>query len=140
MTFAYKIDRDTTAAGAYPIMLVSYAIACTQYADAGEGRELVKAYLTYVVSAEGQAAAAQARRAPRRSPTRCVTQITPAIAAITAADEADHASVAEGPGVRDGRRGPRRPLSTMTSRDRWHGPRPHRHRGADLPIRATAAR
>ncbi len=53
------LDRDTTAPGAYPLVLVSYTIACTAYADAADG-ELVEAFLTYVASEDGQAAAAQA--------------------------------------------------------------------------------
>ncbi|WP_432503756.1 phosphate ABC transporter substrate-binding protein PstS [Kineococcus arenarius] len=54
---AIEIDRTTTADGAYPLFIVSYAIACTAYEDATQG-ELVKAYLTYVTSEEGQQAAA----------------------------------------------------------------------------------
>jgi len=55
---AIKIDRLTEAAGAYPLVLVSYMIACQEYADAEAG-ELVKAYLGYVASEEGQAEAAE---------------------------------------------------------------------------------
>ena len=36
--FAFKIDRTTTTPGAYPVTLVSYAIACAKYTDAGQGR------------------------------------------------------------------------------------------------------
>ena len=54
-----KLDRKITTAGAYPLMLVSYAIACTTYADAKDAA-LVKAFLSYIVSAEGQDAAASA--------------------------------------------------------------------------------
>jgi phosphate transport system substrate-binding protein len=57
--FAIKLDRTTTAAGAYPLVLVSYEIACQEYADP-EVATLVKAYLTYIASTEGQAAAAAA--------------------------------------------------------------------------------
>ncbi|WP_306231836.1 phosphate ABC transporter substrate-binding protein PstS [Agrococcus beijingensis] len=52
---AVELDRTTTEAGVYPLVLISYAIACTEYQDAAAG-ELVKAYLTYVASEEGQAA------------------------------------------------------------------------------------
>ena len=55
---AIDIDRTTTEAGAYPIVLTSYLIACQKYDDANEGK-LVKAYLTYALSSEGQAAAAK---------------------------------------------------------------------------------
>ena len=57
--FAYKLDRATTAPGAYPVTLVSYAIACAKYTDPAKA-DLVKGYLGYVVSADGQAAAASA--------------------------------------------------------------------------------
>lgn len=58
-SFAYDLARDTTASGAYPIVLVSYEIACTQYEDPAQA-ELVRAFLTYVASEEGQAASAEA--------------------------------------------------------------------------------
>ncbi len=51
------IDRATTEAGVYPLVLVSYLIACREYADPAEG-ELVRAYLEWVASGEGQDAAA----------------------------------------------------------------------------------
>jgi len=54
-----KIDRTTTAAGAYPAILVSYIAVCTTY-DTAEKADLVKAYVSYVASSEGQAAAASA--------------------------------------------------------------------------------
>ncbi len=55
---AIEIDRQIDAEGVYPIVLVSYAIACQEYEDAEEA-ELVKAYLNYVVSSEGQQASAE---------------------------------------------------------------------------------
>jgi phosphate transport system substrate-binding protein len=54
---AVKIDRTTTEAGAYPLMLTSYVIACPTY-DTKAKADLVKGFLTYVVSDEGQKAAA----------------------------------------------------------------------------------
>ena len=39
---AVKIDRTTTAAGAYPLMLTSYLIACPTYDDKAKA-DLVKA-------------------------------------------------------------------------------------------------
>ncbi|MCI2957945.1 phosphate ABC transporter substrate-binding protein PstS [Agromyces atrinae] len=61
---AIKIDRTTTEPGVYPLVLVSYAIACQEYADAADA-ELVKAYLSSIASDEGQALAAeQAGSAP----------------------------------------------------------------------------
>ncbi len=63
--WALKLDR--TAEGQYPIALISYAIVCEEYADSAKA-ELVKAYLGYMVSADGQAAAqAQAGNAPLSS-------------------------------------------------------------------------
>jgi phosphate transport system substrate-binding protein len=56
---AIALDRTSTAAGVYPIVLVSYLIACESYEDAAKG-ELVKAYLSYVTSEDGQKVAADA--------------------------------------------------------------------------------
>lgn len=54
---AYEIDRRTTESYAYPLVLVSYAVVCSRYTDKATGR-FVKAFLTYVASAEGQGRAA----------------------------------------------------------------------------------
>ena len=47
--FSYKLVRDTTEAGVYPIALVSYHIVCLQY-DSQEKVDLVKAFMSYVGS------------------------------------------------------------------------------------------
>ncbi|WP_439591955.1 phosphate ABC transporter substrate-binding protein PstS [Microbacterium sp.] len=61
---AISLDRTSEAAGVYPIVLVSYMIACKEYADAAVA-PVVKGYLQYLASAEGQdAAAAAAGNAP----------------------------------------------------------------------------
>ncbi len=61
---AVELDRTTTEAGAYPVVLLSYLVACQQYDDA-EVEKNVKGYLEYIVSAEGQQTAAdQAGSAP----------------------------------------------------------------------------
>jgi phosphate transport system substrate-binding protein len=61
---AIKLDRTTTDPTHYPLVLVSYLITCTEFVDA-EVAPLVKGYLTYIVSEEGQAeAAASAGAAP----------------------------------------------------------------------------
>lgn len=74
---AIELDRTSTAAGVYPIVLISYMIACTEYADAAVA-PLVKAYLQYVASPEGQdEAAAAAGSAPISDTLR--DQITAAI-------------------------------------------------------------
>jgi phosphate transport system substrate-binding protein len=54
---AVKIDRTTTEAGAYPLMLTSYLIACPTYDDKAKAA-LVKAFLSYVISEQGQQEAA----------------------------------------------------------------------------------
>ncbi|MCH4209050.1 phosphate ABC transporter substrate-binding protein PstS [Bifidobacterium sp.] len=54
-----KLDHTTTEAGAYPVVLVSYDIACPAYKDA-KTAQFVKSWLTYVVSADGQQVAADA--------------------------------------------------------------------------------
>ncbi len=78
---AIAIDRTTTAAGAYPVMLVSYDIACTKYTDATKGN-LVKGFLTYAVGSEGQQAAAKnAGSAPL--PTSLAAQAKTSIDSIT---------------------------------------------------------
>jgi phosphate transport system substrate-binding protein len=61
---AVDLARDTTESGSYPVILLSYLIACETYADADQA-ELVKEYLTYAISPEGQeAAAGEAGSAP----------------------------------------------------------------------------
>ncbi|CAI9387391.1 phosphate ABC transporter substrate-binding protein PstS [Microbacterium sp. T2.11-28] len=55
---AIALDRTPDSA-AYPIVLVSYMIACEQYTDASAA-PLVKGFLEYVISPEGQDAAASA--------------------------------------------------------------------------------
>lgn len=52
------LARDTAESGAYPIVLVSYSIACSVY-ETEEDAANVKAYLEYVASPEGQDRAAQ---------------------------------------------------------------------------------
>lgn len=82
--FTYDLQRDTTADGTYPIVLVSYMMACTQYDDAATA-DLVKGYLGYIISADGQKAAADnAGSAPLSD---ALTQkITPAVDAIGAGE------------------------------------------------------
>lgn len=56
---AISLDRTTTDPTHYPLVLVSYIITCTEFEDA-EVAPLVKAYVTYITSEEGQAEAASA--------------------------------------------------------------------------------
>lgn len=80
--FSYDLARDTTRSGAYPIVLVSYGLACSDYDDP-ETAKLVEAYLSYVISANGQQAAAEAAgSAPLPGTLR--KKFQPAIEAISA--------------------------------------------------------
>ncbi|MGI8987017.1 MAG: phosphate ABC transporter substrate-binding protein PstS [Nocardioidaceae bacterium] len=54
----YDLARDTTEEGVYPIVLVSYHIACLEYEEELDA-ELTRAFLTYVISPVGQDAAAE---------------------------------------------------------------------------------
>lgn len=54
-----ELDRTLTDPTTYPLVLVSYLAVCDTYADA-DTASLVKAYASYIVSPEGQKAAAQA--------------------------------------------------------------------------------
>lgn len=75
-----KINHETTAKGAYPIVLVSYAIVCPAYKDAKQG-EFAKAWLTYITSSDGQKAAQDAAgSAPL--PSSLTDKITKSIEAI----------------------------------------------------------
>ncbi len=77
---AFKIDRTTTEAGTYPIILVSSLIGCTKYGSADEAA-LVKAYFEYAISPEGQELAAeQAGSAPLSDGLR--TKVMPSVEAI----------------------------------------------------------
>jgi len=80
--FPFELDRKTESQGTYPIVLTSYLLACTQYGSASEA-EIVKAYLEYAISAEGQALAAEnAGSAPLSA--SLTEKIEPAIEAIEA--------------------------------------------------------
>ena len=80
-----ELDRTTTEKGAYPLVLVSYSIACSTY-DSESDANNVKAYLSYVASPEGQERAADpsvAGSAPISDDLR--TKVQAAIDAITGA-------------------------------------------------------
>lgn len=57
--YAVELDQANAGAGVYPVVLVSYAIACSEYSDA-DAAKTTKAYLEYISSQEGQDAAAEA--------------------------------------------------------------------------------
>jgi phosphate transport system substrate-binding protein len=77
---AIELDRTTTEAGTYPIVLVSYLIGCAEYADAAIA-ENVKGFFSYAASEEGQQAAAEAAGSAPISET-LREQINTAIEAI----------------------------------------------------------
>jgi len=80
--FAFELNRTPKSPGVYPIVLVSSLIACTQYQSAEEAG-VVKALFEYVISPEGQKAAAEnAGSAPLTS--ALTSKITPAVEAIEA--------------------------------------------------------
>lgn len=64
---AIQINRKDTSKGAWPLVLVSYVIACQEYKDAATA-DLVKGYVDYIISSDAQKAAAeQAGSAPLAS-------------------------------------------------------------------------
>lgn len=73
-----KLDYATRTSGAYPIILVTYEIVCSKYADAQIG-SLVKSFLTYTAG-DGQAALQDLGYAPL--PTEIQTQVQAAVASI----------------------------------------------------------
>lgn len=54
----FTLDRTTTKADTYPLVLVSYQLACTRYGSQTTA-DLVRAWLEYVASPDGQAASAR---------------------------------------------------------------------------------
>ena len=57
--YAVELDRGNAGEGVYPVVLVSYAVACSDYEDK-EVANTVKSYLEYAVSEDGQKASAEA--------------------------------------------------------------------------------
>lgn len=79
---AVDVDRTTTEAGAYPVILLSYLIACETYEDQDEA-DLVKGYLEYIVSDEGQTEAAEQAGSAKLAP-ETATQAQEIVAGISA--------------------------------------------------------
>lgn len=78
---ALELDRTTTAAGVYPLVLVSYHIYCSNYPDAATA-ELVRTFGLYVMSPEGQEASSlAAKSAP--VPTDLAADAARALESIT---------------------------------------------------------
>lgn len=57
--FALELARDTTESGNYPIVLVSYHVMCVEQEDQ-ETADLLQAFFSYIISEDGQVAAAEA--------------------------------------------------------------------------------
>lgn len=77
---AMKLDYATKAPGAYPIILVTYEIACTKGLPA-EKTALVKSFLSYFASADGQSSLTELNYAPL--PEEIRTKVDAAIQAIS---------------------------------------------------------
>lgn len=58
LRLTYELARDTTATGTYPVVMVSYVVACSHYRSAVDA-ENVAAYLSFIASPEGQEVAAR---------------------------------------------------------------------------------
>jgi phosphate transport system substrate-binding protein len=77
--FTYTLNRKPKT-GTYPIVLASYAMACTKY-DKPQDAKNVQGYLKYMVSPEGQQAAAK-NAGSAQLPASVRSKIEPAISAI----------------------------------------------------------
>ena len=77
---ALKIDYATKEAGAYPIVLVTYEIVCSKYADGEKGKK-VKAFLKHFASADVQKSLEAKGYAPL--PAEVQTKVAAAVDAIS---------------------------------------------------------
>ena len=77
---ALKIDYATKEAGAYPIVLVTYEVVCSKYADAATGKK-VKSFLKTFASDEVQKGLESKGYAPL--PTEVATKVQAAVDAIS---------------------------------------------------------
>ncbi|MEV4072767.1 phosphate ABC transporter substrate-binding protein PstS [Nonomuraea fuscirosea] len=77
---ALSIDYATKTAGAYPIVLVTYEITCEKGLPAEE-QQIVKSFLTYTASDEGQAALKELGYAPLAG--TLLTKVRTAVEAIS---------------------------------------------------------
>ncbi|WP_104116586.1 phosphate ABC transporter substrate-binding protein PstS [Arthrobacter sp. B1805] len=81
---ALDLDRTTSEPGVYPLVLVSYHVYCARYENEASAA-VVRAFGSYAVSAEGQAAAAEAAKSSPIS-EELSRQATDAIASIEVGD------------------------------------------------------
>ena len=72
---AINLNRSTIDPEHYPLVLVTYIIACAEYESETKG-ELVKAYLNYLTSASGQDAAAFATGSAPMTPSLSARVLT----------------------------------------------------------------
>jgi len=71
---AMTVNRTTASSGVYPIILISYQMTC-QAQDSQAAADVIKAFESYVISADGQSAAAkQAGSAPLTDALRAKAQ------------------------------------------------------------------
>lgn len=75
------LKRDGSIADAYPVVMISYIVACTEYEDAQEAAN-VKGYLSYMASDEGQQAATAAGGGNAPISDDLQSRVFPAIDAI----------------------------------------------------------
>lgn len=78
---AIALDRTSTVDGVYPLVLVSYLLVCETYKDSATA-DLVKAYVGYVTSEEGQQLAAEHAGSAPLSPG-LVAQVQSAVESIS---------------------------------------------------------
>lgn len=76
---AMKLDYGTKAAGAYPIVLVTYEIVCSKYPNAEQGKK-VKSFLSHMASADVQKSLEDKGYAPL--PAEVLTKVSAAVKAI----------------------------------------------------------
>jgi phosphate transport system substrate-binding protein len=77
---AMKIDYATKTAGAYPIVLVTYEVACEKGLPADQAK-FVKSFLTYTASEDGQKALTDLGYAPL--PATVATKVRSAVQALS---------------------------------------------------------
>ncbi|HWI34357.1 MAG TPA: substrate-binding domain-containing protein, partial [Lapillicoccus sp.] len=77
---ALKLDYATKAAGAYPIVLVTYEIVCSKYANAAKGTA-VKAFLTSFASDQTQSGLEELGYAPL--PKEVQSKVQTAVGAVS---------------------------------------------------------
>ena len=82
-SMATDIDRTATAKGDYPLMLASYLLACQTYSDS-KTADMVKGYLTYVVSPPRPAGRSGGRKVCAADRRSCPTKATAIVSQISA--------------------------------------------------------